>query len=242
LKSPFIWFDMGYTLVYMQRERTYRQALRHFGHDISIEDLEREFHLTDKLFMREYPGVFLKPRGVYMPWFLGTLNYRLGISVDVCKIDKHWHGIQREVENYWLPFDGVHETLETLKQASCGLGIISNWDHTARDILNSAELSEYFDHIITSYEVNCKKPDPEIFQIALDRAGVSAAECIYVGDNYYDDAVGSRAVGMQALIVNRFGRLGIEEIEDCPVIQHISQVAEYIQPAGQDKKGVPADL
>ena len=99
MKVSFIWFDMGYTLVYMQRELTYQQVLRAYGHDVSIEDLEREFHLTDKLFMREYPGIFLKDRGVYMPWFLGILNFRLGISLDVCKVDDHWHGIQKEVEN-----------------------------------------------------------------------------------------------------------------------------------------------
>lgn len=229
MKVSFIWFDMGYTLLYMQRETTYQQALEAFGHNVSIEDLEREFHLTDKLFMREYPGVFLKPRGVFMPWFLGILNFRLGLSLDVCKLDGHWHGIQKEVENYWLPFDGVHEVLAALKRNSVGLGIISNWDHTARDILNGAELTEYFDPIIISSEVNCKKPDPKIFKIALERAGVDAGECIYIGDNYYDDVVGSRAAGMNALIVNRFGKLGIEEVDDCPIIQHISQVSKYIE-------------
>ena len=65
------------------------------------------------------------------------------------------------------------------------------------------------------------------FEIALDRAGVSADQCVYVGDNYYDDAIGSRAVGMQALIINRFGKLGVEEIDDCPIIQHISQICDY---------------
>lgn len=228
MKVSFIWFDMGYTLVYMQREMTYQEALRAFGHDVSIEDLEREFHLTDKLFMREYPGVFLKARRVYMPWFLGILNYRLGISLDVCQLDAHWHGIQKEVENYWLPFDGVHEVLAALKRDSVGLGIISNWDDTARDILDGTELIEYFDPIIISSEVKCKKPDPKIFKIALNSAGVSAKECVYVGDNYYDDAIGSRAAGMQALIINRFGKLGIEEIDDCPIIPHISQIREYL--------------
>ena len=115
-----------------------------------------------------------------------------------------------------------------MKRDSIGLGIISNWDDTARNVLNGTELNEYFDPIIISSEVNCKKPDPKIFELALDKAGVSAGECIYVGDNYYDDAVGSRAVGMQSLILNRFGKLGVEEISDCPIIEHISQIPEYI--------------
>jgi putative hydrolase of the HAD superfamily len=219
---------MGYTLVYMQREATYKRALENFGIDASVEILEKEFHLMDKLFMREYPGVFLNERGVYMPWYLGALNYNLGIRLDVCALDNVWHGIQREVENYWLPFDGVHRVLRALKKDAFGMGIISNWDETARNVLNGTELAEFFDPIIISSEINCKKPDPEIFQLALERAGVSADECVYVGDNYYDDAVGSRAVGMQVLILNRFGKLGVEEITDCPIIEHISQIPDYI--------------
>ena len=233
MSVSYIWFDMGYTLVYMQRESTYQQALKKFGIDASLADLEREFHITDKQFMRNYPGVFLNERGVYMPWFLGILNYRLGIRLDVCKLDSVWHGIQKEVENYWLPFDGVHEVLQDFKKDSIGLGIISNWDDTARNVLNGAELAEYFDPIIISSEVHCKKPDAEIFELALKKAGVSADECIYVGDNYYDDAVGSRAVGMRALILNRFGKLGVEEIDDCPIIKHISEIREHVRLTGR---------
>jgi putative hydrolase of the HAD superfamily len=212
----------------MQREATYQQALAAFGHKVSIENLEREFHLTDKLFMREYPGIFLNDRRNYMPWFLGILNYRLGLSMDVCKLDDHWHVIQREVENYWLPFEGVHKVLAAFKGDSIGMGIISNWDHTARDILSATELEKYFDPIIISSEVGCMKPDPRIFLIALEKAGVMADDCVYIGDNYYDDAVGSRSVGMEALVVNRFGNLGVEEIEDCSIIGHIAQIPEYV--------------
>ena len=233
MSVSYIWFDMGYTLVYMQRELTYQQALKKLGVDATLADLEREFHVTDKQFMREYPGVFLNERGVYMPWFLGILNYRLGFRLDVCRLDSVWHGIQKEVENYWLPFDGVHEVLQNFKSDSIGLGIISNWDDTARNVLNGAELAEYFDPIIISSEVKCKKPHAEIFELALDRAGVTADQCIYVGDNYYDDAVGSRAVGMRALILNRFGKLGVEEIDDCPIIKHISEITEHVRLAGR---------
>ncbi len=233
MSVSYIWFDMGYTLVYMQREITYQLALKKLDVSVSLEDLEKEFHITDKQFMREFPGVFLNERGVFMPWFLGILNYRLKIRLDVCRLDSVWHGIQKEVENYWLPFDGVHEVLQNFKRESIGLGIISNWDGTARNVLNSAELTEYFDPIIISSEVNCKKPDAEIFELALDRAGVSADQCIYVGDNYYDDAVGSRAVGMKALILNRFGKLGVEEINDCPIINHISEIPEHVRLTGR---------
>ncbi len=213
----------------MQREVTYQQALRELGHEVALDDIEREFHLTDKLFMREYPGIFLKDKEVYMPSYLGLMNYRLGVGLNVCELDSCWDDIKKKTDSYWLPFDGVKEVLAELKQKSVGLGVISNWDCTARDVLTAAGLIEFFDHLIISCEVDCVKPDPRIFNIALQQAQMAARDCIYVGDNYYDDAIGSRKVGMAALIINRFGKLGVEEIEDCPVISHLSALFNYIE-------------
>lgn len=224
----FIWFDMGYTLLYMQRETTYQQALRNFGIEIPLENIEKEFHLTDKLFMREYPGFFLTPREAFMPSYLGIMNYRLGISLNVCELDTYWETLKAGMDNYWLPFEGARDVLAALKRKSIGLGIISNWDSTARDILSAAGLTECFDHIIISCEVDCSKPDPAIFNLALQTAAVDARDCIYVGDNYYDDAVGSLKVGMPTLIINRFGSLGVEEIKDCPIISDISEIFNFL--------------
>ena len=81
--------------------------------------------------------------------------------------------------------------------------------------------------------MDCIKPDPRIFDIALQKAAVSARDCIYIGDNYYDDALGSRRVGMPAMIINRFGKLGVEEIHDCPVIGRLSDLFKLIELKGQ---------
>jgi putative hydrolase of the HAD superfamily len=228
LKISFVWFDIGYTLLYMQRETTYQKALREFDIDVPLKDIEKEFHLTDKLFMREYPGFFLNPRDAFMPAYLGIMNYRMGLSVNVCELDACWEAIKKEVRNYWLPFNGVEEVLQELKRRSIQLGVISNWDCTAREILSQAGLTDYFDHLVISCEVDCSKPDARIFKLALEKASVEADRCIYVGDNYYDDCLGSRKVGMNPLIINRFGSLGVEEIDDCPVIHQLSDIFTYI--------------
>jgi len=227
--ASFVWFDIGYTLLYMQREVTYQQALKDLGHKVALEDIEREFHLTDKLFMRDYPGIFLKARKVYMPSYLGIMNYRLGLSLDVCELDTCWEEIKQNTDPYWLPFEGVREVLDELQRRSIGMGIISNWDWTAREVLTAAGLIDYFDPIVISCEVDCMKPESRIFELALEKVDISARQCLYIGDNYYDDALGSRKVGMQALIINRFGKLGMEEIEDCSVIRRLSDLFNFIE-------------
>jgi putative hydrolase of the HAD superfamily len=178
--------------------------------------------------MREYPGFFLNPRDAFMPAYLGIMNYRMGLSVNVCELDACWEDIKKEVRNYWLPFNGVEEVLQELKRRSIQLGVISNWDCTAREILSQAGLTDYFDHLVISCEVDCSKPDARIFKLALEKASLEADRCIYVGDNYYDDCLGSRKVGMNPLIINRFGSLGVEEIDDCPVIHQLSDIFTYI--------------
>ena len=228
MNIKFVWFDVGYTLLYMQREITYQKALRKFDIEIPLADIEKEFHLTDKLFMRQFPGFFLQPREVFMPAYLGIMNYHMGLSVSIFELDACWETIKKDVDQYWLPFNGVAEVLSELKRKSIRLGVISNWDCTARDIISAAGLIDFFDHLVISCEVNCAKPDSRIFDLALQKASVEVGRCMYVGDNYYDDCLGSRKVGMKALIINRFGSLGVEEIDDCPIIHRLSDVFDYI--------------
>ncbi len=220
----FVWFDIGYTLLYMRREETYRQALEEQGIQVSQEELERAFHLTDKLFMREYPGMFGKDRPAVVPWYLGVLNYRLGHRLDVCATAASWLRFQSRTNPYWVPFPGVRETLQELRRRALRMGIISNWDSSARSLLELHGLAEFFDPIVVSSEVGHEKPGREIFELALGQAAVAPIECLYVGDNYYDDAVGAGKVGIRTLLVNRYGRLGIEELAEVPVIRSVREL------------------
>jgi putative hydrolase of the HAD superfamily len=163
-----------------------------------------------------------------MPWYLGHMNFRLGVRADVCALDACWEVIKKDVHPYWLPYETSHAVLDALKREAIGLGIISNWDQSARDVLREAGLIDYFDPIVISCEVGHTKPNPAIFKTALALAGVKPDSCLYVGDNYYDDALGSRALGMEALIINHFGRQGVEEIGDCPVLGDLSEVLSHV--------------
>ena len=47
--------------------------------------------------------------------------------------------------------------------------------------------------------------------------------------NYYVDSVGARKAGMESLILNRFGRLGVEEIRDQAILSDITEVAGWME-------------
>lgn len=224
----FVWFDLGYTLVYMKREELYCQVIRAFGYERSMDEIKKAYHLTDKQFMREYPGTLGQETNTFFPWYLGLLNHRLDVKIDIIEQIKHMQHVRQEVQPKWHAFDHVHAFLTELKERGLRLGIISNWDHTARDVLQQTQLSPFFEQIIISSEVGVEKPDPQIFRIALDRAGVAAHQCLYVGDNYYDDVVGCAKVGMKALLINPYGRLGMEEISHSPLIRSVVDTLSYL--------------
>lgn len=224
----FIWFDLGYTLLYKPREEAYGRVLAESGIGVSADQLEKAFHLADKLFMREYPGVFGRDPDTFMPWFLGHVNFRLGIRLDLCRAWQRLKEVRDALPRYWLPFDNVRAVLNDLRRRNLRLGVITNWDPSARSLLECHDLAAFFEQIVVSSEEGCEKPDPRIFELAARRAGVSPAECLYVGDNYYVDAVGARRAGMDALIVNRFGSFGIEEITDQTIIPDVSHVIDWL--------------
>jgi putative hydrolase of the HAD superfamily len=229
MKKTFIWFDLGYTLLYLNREEPFLNTLREFDLDADPREVDLVFHLTDKYFMREFPGVFGGDRHHYMPWYFGVIQYKLGLRFDLCRFFQSWKKRIRSQVDSWFPYPFTAEVLEELEKKGYRMGIISNWDNSARALLKKHDLDRFFDHVVISSEVGWEKPAAEIFEKAIQLASVNPGECTYVGDNYYDDAVGSIKAGIEPLIVNRYGNLGIEEIDNCTTICDIRDVCAILE-------------
>jgi HAD superfamily hydrolase (TIGR01549 family) len=75
------------------------------------------------------------------------------------------------------------------------LGCISNNWGNAAGWCRQYGFDEFFDVVIDSTQVGTAKPDRAIFQAALDALGLEAGQCVYVGDRYVTDVLGSRAAG-----------------------------------------------
>ncbi len=60
------------------------------------------------------------------------------------------------------------------------------------------------DVLVVSEEVGVPKPDPRIFEVALERAGAAPAEAVMFGDSWKADVLGARSVGVRAVWFNRF--------------------------------------
>jgi HAD superfamily hydrolase (TIGR01549 family) len=83
-------------------------------------------------------------------------------------------------------------------------------------VMPSTGLVDLWDGIVTAADAGYPKPDPRIFKLALERAGVHPSSAIMVGDSYERDVLGARAAGIpRAVLVDRHRARTIDEV---PVI------------------------
>ncbi len=65
--------------------------------------------------------------------------------------------------------------------------------------INNSGLRPFFQHIVLSEEVGIQKPQSQIFRIALEQNGINADEAVMVGDSYFNDIAGAKAVGIDQI-------------------------------------------
>lgn len=134
----------------------------------------------------------------------------------------------REQKWEFKNYEDTLPTLKDLKSRGLILGLISNVVQNMEPTYTELGLQPYLNFKVTSAEVGCDKPSPEIFQAALKKARVKPDEVVYVGDQYDLDIVGARGVGMKALLIDRNDYF--PNITDCPRLNSLTEVTKYIQP------------
>jgi HAD superfamily hydrolase (TIGR01509 family) len=101
------------------------------------------------------------------------------------------------------PTPGAIETIGALRRAGIAVVIVTNSDgHAAENLRDAGILAAtglYESDVIDSVVVGSTKPDPAIFEAALERAGVGPGEAVHVGDMLSTDIRGATAVGITAI-------------------------------------------
>ena len=77
-------------------------------------------------------------------------------------------------------------------------GLISNAWGDLRDFIVREKFEDAFDEMIISAEVGAMKPEPKIFQVALEKLGVSANEAVFV-DDFLINVEGAEKAGMTGI-------------------------------------------
>ncbi|MEO3778261.1 HAD family hydrolase [Micromonospora sp. B11E3] len=126
-------------------------------------------------------------------------------------------------------FDDVPPVLDRLAASGVPVCVISNFDPLIWDILDRLALRDRFRVVVTSWDVGSYKPDPRIFEVALERMRVSPQSMLYVGDSPYADVGGARAARMPALLLDRTDR---HPTFDGPRITDLGKLPDWLETAG----------
>jgi putative hydrolase of the HAD superfamily len=104
---------------------------------------------------------------------------------------------------------GSREALQELAGLGVALAIVSNADGSVEAQLRADGICQVGDGagvpvgaVLDSAVVGLAKPDPKIFELALDRLGVAPDAAIHVGDTPAADVDGARAAGVRPVLVD----------------------------------------
>ena len=96
----------------------------------------------------------------------------------------------------------VVQLARDLRQAGLRLGVLTNNVAEFRGLWRAMlPFDELFDDIVDSHEVGLRKPNPAIYQLALERLGVDAGRCAFL-DDVPSNVAAADGVGMHGVLVD----------------------------------------
>jgi putative hydrolase of the HAD superfamily len=196
-------FDVGGTLVGFEEDEPFAEVLAHVGkshHFASATDLRLSMLRT--LSARRHEAMGLADGDEINNWWRSIFDELFPenppAALHMWELFKHSY--------FDSLFPDTLSILERLKARNVPMGIVSNYGEHLVYTLYKLRICDFFDFIIVSSTVGVAKPDPRIFEMAMEKAGVPADQILYVGDNVTDDIEGANSVGIDAVLINRPGR------------------------------------
>ncbi len=130
-----------------------------------------------------------------------ALDFALAaVAIDNAELRQRLMALYRELDT----FAEVIEVLTSLKQGGMQTAILSNG---APDMLaagvDAAGLENLLDAVLSVEDVGVFKPDPRVYQLAVDRLGVAPSGICFMSSNGWD-AVGAAAFGFRVVWINRY--------------------------------------
>jgi HAD superfamily hydrolase (TIGR01549 family) len=166
----------NFSAVFNGRIRSFLAAI-----DTDFIEVTAEYFLRSLMAEEGYPSV---PDGIIR----GALNVKFAATQQQWKIEQE-----------------AHPTLEILKERGFRMGLVSNAGdkNDVETMLERLGLRPYFEHVLISAEAGIRKPNPRIFQMALEAFAIGAEKAVMVGDTLGADILGAQAAGIQAVYITR---------------------------------------
>ena len=202
--KPYLLLDAGGTLLFIDQVYLSQAAHAH-GFQVEAprfyEEHFRLIHWLDAYIRthRKFPPRLNKP---YPQILFESVGMPEEAAAQAGQVAEAAH----KDKNLWtFTFPWIVESLDRLRDEGYRMSIISNADGRVEQQLRDLGLESYFERVYDSNIVGTQKPEPEIFQLALQDLGLQPEEALYVGDIFHIDVWGANRVGMPAVHLDPLG-------------------------------------
>ena len=207
-RPEVLFLDVGDTLIraHPSWAGVYRLGLLEAGVDVAEKDLERA------LLEETQAGGWWLDETPFEP--SEAKSFETVMAFDAAVLARLGHGDLREdafrrIEDAfarraaWYVFPDVPLALDALQGAGIRLCVISNFVWGLPELIHDLELARHFEKLVVSARVGFQKPNPGIFQHALEVMQVAPERAMHVGDSYRADVLGARKLGINAALIAR---------------------------------------
>jgi HAD superfamily hydrolase (TIGR01509 family) len=130
-----------------------------------------------------------------------------GVAADEGLLDRLVAADRELLDERAVLHDDVVPFLGSLRELGVRTAFVSNCAENTRPLLDRLGLTALVDELVLSCEVRAVKPDPAIFEVALQRLGVRPGESLFV-DDQPAFCRAAEAVGIRAVQIDRAGGPG----------------------------------
>jgi len=100
-----------------------------------------------------------------------------------------------------IPAENI-ETIRKLRLLNKKMALLSNADVMECSGWDKSPLRPFFDVFVFSCEAGFAKPDPAAYEFCMNKLGISASDCVFVGDGGSNELAGARSLGITTVFVS----------------------------------------
>jgi putative hydrolase of the HAD superfamily len=217
------------------------------GHAITEEELHAAWDEADRWFWDEYHrpdnDTWSDDGRIEAYWrhYHSVMLDRIGVGARAEVLDRIL--ASQFSADAWELYPDVEPMLADVRALDrVHVGIVSDWGSNLRPILAELGIDRSLDFVLPSGAVGLAKPNPAFFRLAAERAGVTPADAVMVGDSYRADVQGAWAAGMDAVWLDRDEGVRITPADepvptDVRIIRSLEEVPAIVRRGGPLPRG-----
>lgn len=221
-----VFFDLDHTLWDFEKNSalTFDKILSENDIPVNLPDFLEVYVPANLAFWKLYREEKISKEELRYQRLKSVLD-KLGLAVGDEMIYKLSEEYILYLSSYNYLFPNAIEILEYLKP-KYKLHIITNgFQEIQGKKLRNSKIEGYFEHVIDSEMAGVKKPNPVIFELALNRANVVSRNALMIGDSLEADILGAKDSGFHTLHFNAHNE---PHHNFCPMIHNLGEIKTFL--------------